>query len=265
VMVKITGGGRGMLAIAAHFCYVTKHGKFGFENDRGETMQGRQALRDLEDEWRYAGSLIPDESRHREAYNIILSMPKGTDAEIVRKAAREFARAELADHRYVMVLHEHQANPHVHISVRAESRSGVRLNPRKPDLHRWRETFAEKLRGWGVEAEATLQPTRGQVRRYEAIWQVKAKEDDRLRKSPPQEKSGKAAEASRRDALASWSHVARALAASGDQRDRDLALSITRFVSESPAWSRTPQRSVERSAKAPREQTGDRGLDGAGR
>jgi hypothetical protein len=32
---------------------------------------------------------------------------------------------------------------------------GKRLNPRKADLHRWRETFAEKLRAWGVEAEAT--------------------------------------------------------------------------------------------------------------
>jgi len=42
-----------------------------------------------------------------------------------------------------MVLHTHQAKPHVHISVRAEGRDGNRLNPRKDDLHRWRETFAE--------------------------------------------------------------------------------------------------------------------------
>ena len=48
-----------------------------------------------------------------------------------------------------MVLHDHQANPHVHISVRAESKHGKRLNPRKTDLHRWRETFAEKLRERG--------------------------------------------------------------------------------------------------------------------
>ena len=55
-----------------------------------------------------------------------------------RKAAREFGQIELADHKYVMVLHDHQANPHVHISVRAESKHGKRLNPRKADLHRWR-------------------------------------------------------------------------------------------------------------------------------
>ena len=93
----------------------------------------------------------------------MLSMPRGTDPQIVLRAAREFAKAELADHRYVMVLHDHQANPHVHLSVRAESRHGKRLNPRKADLHRWRETFAEKLRGWGVEAEATRQITRGEL------------------------------------------------------------------------------------------------------
>src|SRR6476469_64134 len=31
------------------------------------------------------------------------------------RAAREFAQEELTDHKYVMVLHDYQANPHVHI------------------------------------------------------------------------------------------------------------------------------------------------------
>jgi hypothetical protein len=66
----------------------------------------------------------------------MLSMPAGTDPLIVQKAAREFAKIEFADHRYVMVLHTHQANPHVHLSVKAESKHGQRLNPRKADLHR---------------------------------------------------------------------------------------------------------------------------------
>ena len=70
-----------------------------------------------------------------------------TDARALQQAARQFAKAELANHRYVMVLHKHQANPHVPISVRAEGRDGSRLNPRKEDLRRWREAFAERLRG----------------------------------------------------------------------------------------------------------------------
>src|SRR5205085_8761633 len=136
--------------------------------------------RDLADDWRFGGSLIEDSSDRREAFNIMLSMPSGTDPASVQWAARAFARAELADHKYVMVLHDHQANPHVHISVRAESKHGKRLNPRKTDLQRWRETFAEKLRGWGVEAEASRQATRGSRGNYEPLWRIKAREGGRL-------------------------------------------------------------------------------------
>ena len=157
VMVKVTGGGRGMAAIAAHFRYISKNGRLPFEDDRGVIREGKEALRDLAEQWRYGGAFIDETSPRREAFNIMLSMPRGTDPLIVQRAAREFAKAELADHRYVMVLHDHQANPHVHLSVRAESKHGKRLNPRKADLQRWRETFAEKLRGWGIDAEATRQ------------------------------------------------------------------------------------------------------------
>jgi hypothetical protein len=147
-----------MAAIAAHFRYISKNGLLEIEDQRGQTMQGKDSLHHLADEWRMGGARIPDDAepgQRREAYNIMLSMPRGTDPLIVQRAAREFAKSELADDKYVMVLHDHQANPHVHISVRAVSRLGKRLNPRKSDLHRWRETFAEKLRGYGVEAEAT--------------------------------------------------------------------------------------------------------------
>src|SRR5690349_9931972 len=179
VMVKVTGGGRGMKAIAAHFRYISKNGRLDIEDDRGDTARGKSALQGLADDWRYGGTYIDDLGDRREAYNIMLSMPRGTDPLAVQRAAREFAKVELADHKYVMVLHDHQANPHVHISVRAESRHGKRLNPRKADLHRWRETFAEKLRGWGVDAEATRQPTRGNARNYEPLWRLKAREDGR--------------------------------------------------------------------------------------
>ena len=156
-MVKVTGGGRGMKAIAAHFRYISKNGRLDIEDERGETMRGRDTLYDLADDWRFGGTLIDDAAepgQRREAFNIMLSMPRGTDPLTVQRTAREFAQVELADHKYVMVLHDHQANPHVHISVRAESKHGKRLNPRKADLHRWRETFAEKLRGHGGQALA---------------------------------------------------------------------------------------------------------------
>ena len=169
VMIKVTGGGRGMGAIAAHFRYICKNGQLRIEDDRGVVREGKEAMHDLVEQWRVSGSLIPETSHRREAFNIMLSMPQGTDAQTVLKAAREFAKRELRDHHYVMVLHEHQTNPHVHLSVKAESIDGKRLNPRKTDLHRWRETFAEKLRELGVEAEATRQATRGANRRDELL------------------------------------------------------------------------------------------------
>ena len=111
VMVKVTGGGRGMAAIAAHFRYISKNGRLDIEDDRGVVSDGKEVVHDLVEQWRFGGSLIEEVSHRREAFNIMLSMPQGTDPRIVRQAAREFAQAELKDHSYVMVLHEHQANP----------------------------------------------------------------------------------------------------------------------------------------------------------
>jgi hypothetical protein len=45
-------------------------------------MRGKDTLRDLADDWLFGGTLIADEAevgQRREAYNIMLSMPRGTD------------------------------------------------------------------------------------------------------------------------------------------------------------------------------------------
>ncbi|MGC4076421.1 MAG: conjugal transfer protein TraS [Rubrivivax sp.] len=238
VMVKVTGGGRGMRAIAAHFRYISKGGRLDIEDDRGSVRRGREAVDDLAEQWRHAGAKIDDESPRREAFNLMLSMPQGTDARIVKAAAREFARAELRGHRYVMVLHEHQANPHVHLSVRAQGADGRRLNPRKADLHRWRETFADKLRGYGVEAEATRQATRGAHHRAHPIGRVKMREDGRLPGRDIAEPGGERFYSSRRDALEAWIHIAQALGSSGTAEDRRLARGVVGFLKDSKAFRR---------------------------
>jgi Relaxase/Mobilisation nuclease domain len=257
VMVKVTGGGRGMKAIAAHFRYISKNGRLNIEDERGEILRGKDSLQDIADDWRFGGSFIEDiaePGQRREAFNIMLSMPRGTDPLTVQRAAREFAQAELADHKYVMVLHDHQANPHVHLSVRAESKHGKRLNPRKTDLHRWRETFAEKLCGHGIDAEATRQATRGRSQNYEPLWRIKAREEGRLRTSQSSAKSSARARSTRAEAVAAWMEVGRALAASTNPADRDLARSIEGFVKEILTATPTvePNRAPEMKA-VPRE------------
>jgi len=230
VMVKVTGGGRGMKGIAAHFRYISKHGRLEIEDDQGHVDRGKDVVRELVEDWRFGGSLIPDESPRREAFNVILSMPAGTDPVMVQRAARDFATSEFADHKYVLVLHDHQANPHVHLSVRAESKHGKRLNPRKADLHRWRETFAEKLRGWGIDAEATRQASRGVDRNYPSLWRKRAAEEGRERQPRPERKVGPQATASRRAAGVAWAHIFSALRNSTDPADRASAAAIEMWV-----------------------------------
>lgn len=232
VMVKVTGGGRGMRAIAAHFRYISKNGRLDIEDNRGETIRGSCAVRDLAEDWRFSGGLIPEDADadgRREAFNIMLSMPHGTDPLAVQRAAREFARVELTGHKYVMVLHDHQANPHVHISVRAESRLGRRLNPRKSDLHRWREAFAESLREQGIDAEATRKASLGRNHRSVALWRLKAWEAGRLR---AERQANHACEGTQRRAVDVWREVAQVLAGSESPADLDLARNVVIFANQ---------------------------------
>ena len=218
--------------------------------------EGKEAVHGLAEQWRYVGSLIDEVGHRREAFNIMLSMPHGTDARMVQKAAREFAQAELPGHRYVMVLHEHQANPHVHLSVRAESKTGKRLNPRKTDLHRWRETFAEKLRGWGIEAEATRQATRGESRNFDPLWRVKAKQEGRMRQTGTAAKTGQRHWDSRAEAMKAWAYIIKALVASESPDDRKLAERVARFVKAAPFLQEVVRQRQREAAVVPRHHPG---------
>ncbi|MCC7285062.1 MAG: conjugal transfer protein TraS [Burkholderiaceae bacterium] len=230
VMVKVTGGGRGMAGIAAHLRYISKNGRLPIEDDRGVVQEGKDGVQALAEQWRHAGALIPERSARREAFNLVLSMPARTPASAVQSAARAFALAELSNHRYVMVLHTHQANPHVHLSVRTEGKDGQRLNPRKADLRRWRETFAEKLRELGIEAEASPQIIRGGCRRTERLWHRKARDDGRTFGPREGEQAPVKLTRSRRDAALAWCEIAKALASSDDLVDRRLGQSIVNYA-----------------------------------
>jgi hypothetical protein len=60
-----------------------------------------------------------------------------------------------------MALHTDQAHPHVHVVVKAVSEQGERLNIRRATLREWRRDFAQYLREYGVEANATERAVRG--------------------------------------------------------------------------------------------------------
>src|ERR1700733_1776611 len=186
VLVKISGGGRDADGVQAHFEYIDRHGELDIETDQGEVLRGKTAATELINDWAIDYGAVPgaphsrgevgtDGTRRqpRQAFNIVLSMPAGTPPPKGLQAVKKLAREEFAhQHRYAMALHaeekgKHGMHPHVHLVVKAEHEyGGARLNPRKADLQRWRERFAEYLAELGVAATATRREDRGFVKTH---------------------------------------------------------------------------------------------------
>jgi hypothetical protein len=258
VMVKITGGGRGMKAIAAHFRYIGRQGKeevggkgktLEIEDERGEKIQGRDGLVQLADEWRVAGAYIDDDSPRREAFNIVFSMPVGTPPEPVRAATAEAARELFEGHKYVFVMHEDQGAPHVHLSVRADRYDGVRLSPRKADLDRWREVFARNLQDRGVNAVSSRQPVRAANRNYRKLWEERAAGRGQLIRQRPAQRTSARALVVRAEAIKAWEQIARALASSKDPADVLLAVEAVRYLADVAPGGQVAARAASQRAK----------------
>lgn len=248
VMVKVSGGGKGMRAIKAHMDYISRNGDVALENENGEIIAGKEAVRDLRDEWKNSLYGIPEESGKKEAFNIVLSMPPGTDRKAVTDAAREFAKTEFSGNfQYVFATHDDEKHPHVHLCVKAQGIDGTRLNPRKTDLQRWREGFAEALREHGIEANATPRLVRGarrRTRRQSALHvdasQRRSQGDERIPKAPQKVIKG-------------YESLAKALAL-GEPDDRSLALGIVNTVKGMKAQQGND---IQPAKKAPREAVRD--------
>lgn len=241
VMVKITSkkdAGRGMARIRAHLDYITRNGKLEIETDEQERLQGKQPLRDLQADWSMNpnGSSIPEESHRREAFNVIFSMAAGTPPEDVRQAVRTFLAQEFGNrHRYAFVLHTDQAHPHVHVCIQAAPKyRGYRLNPRKADIERWREGFAEALRDQGLAANATPRKTRAMVGR-EPLSQGRYHLNRKRGVTPPSPKplTRQVIHAYHHQKQA-WNGIVDALKQSEDPSDQRLATKVEQFMKVTP-------------------------------
>jgi hypothetical protein len=76
----------------------------------------------------------------------------------MREAVAEFCKQEFANRRYVMAFHDDTDHTHMHVCVGTrdiDRADEARLNPRKADLFRWRQGFADKLRETGIDAAAS--------------------------------------------------------------------------------------------------------------
>lgn len=256
VMVKITGGGRGMKAVAAHFRYISRLGKpevggkgqsLELEDENGDKVVGKEGIEGLQYDWQRAGSFIPDESHRREVFNIVLSMPEGTLAGHVRRAASAFAKETFEGHKYVFALHDDTDAPHVHLAVRAERMDGHRLNPRKADLQRWRERFAARLQDHGINAVATRASTRGMMQAPKHLWRIQAAETSRERKPRLTVRTAASVEQARARAIEAWGHVASALSTSPDSQDHELAKEVVRYFGQhfGKVWNQNQEHQEE--------------------
>ena len=174
VMLKVTGGARGLGAVAAHLSYISQHGKLDLETDDGQKVL-KEAQKELLGSWHL--ELSPGQYRQprgkdlevprvKLVHNITFSMPAPTPPDAVLAATKAFAREKFGrKHRYVMALHTHQQHPHVHLVVKAEGTDGRRLHIDKAMLREWRQDFAQELRKQGIAANATPRSVRGQTKR----------------------------------------------------------------------------------------------------
>lgn len=247
VMVKITNkasSAQGVDAVRRHLRYMSRNGQVELEDQNGYRMTGADAVRDLVRTWQFGGWGIPQTSHRREVFNILLSMPPGTHRQAVRDAARDFATLEFGDGRaYVFAAHDDEAHPHVHLSVQVRGPDGRRLNPRRQDLRRWRERFAEQLREHGVEANATPRRTRGVTKRYPkqgvahmlargevpTYWRPVANAEQKL--------AGRTAHGG---VFTAWRELAQIMALSSSWADRAMAVGMVDFVQDMPVLLDTP-------------------------
>jgi hypothetical protein len=242
VNVKITGSGKHMAQIKAHIDYISRNGQRDLEDQDGKLVSGRDELLDLRDAWRDGRHVIPDAvGTKRESFNIVLSMPPGTDRLSVHNAVRDFARSEFGGrYDYAFVSHDDTDHPHAHLAVKAQGYDSRRLDPRKSDLQRWRQTFAEKLREHGIEANATTRRTRGITKKPKGRGVIEAEKAGRelpRYRDANDNPSNPYAHKTRQthgQVLRAYKGIAEALQQSSNEEDRRLAIDLVKFVGSMP-------------------------------
>lgn len=257
VVVKLVRAPKGMKGISNNLTYISRDGQLEIEDQDGQVIKGKEAVADLKTEWRDGGTPILADSTMRDAFHLVLSMPTRTDPLAVQRAARDFAKQEFSGLQYAMVLHTFDSDPdphpsphpHVHLTVKAAGLDGMRLNPRKADLQRWREGFAEALREHGIEATTTSRIHRTTHER----WKVQHLHDlTRKAKVIDRQQRQSHMPTRQREVMHHYEQVMRTLARSDRGEDRQLAVDLVGYLG---GRGHTPE--AEKDRGKDRERWGD--------
>lgn len=273
VLVKVTGRKKGAKHLGAHLDYIGRHGDIRLETRDGEQITTKDDAQRIAEEW--SDALYWRQGTSVSAVAMVFSMPAGTDPETVKQAVRETAERLIGDnHDYLMALHTDTPRPHVHLTVQAEGFDRKRFDPRREDLFRFREAFAEALRSRGVEAEATPRYTRGQGRAGTsmALTQLRARIRNGVSRQPTETDLRQAREAMQialgraqqpvfvsrtrdrwTDTKVRFEAAADRLDRTGDRDDRKLARDVRQFIQERAEIETIPDRMLREAEKRVRE------------
>ncbi|MDE0877545.1 MAG: relaxase/mobilization nuclease domain-containing protein [Sphingomonas bacterium] len=273
VVVKVTGRKKGAGHLGAHLDYIGRHGDVPLETRDGEQITTKADAERIADEW--SDALYWRQGTTVSAVAMVFSMPAGTDPETVKQAVREAAERMIGDnHDYVMALHTDTDRPHVHLTVQAEGLDRKRFDPRREDLFRFREAFAEALRSRGVEAEATPRYTRGQGRAGTsmALTQLRARIRSGASRQPTEADLRQAREAMQialgkaqqppfvsktrdrwKETKRKYEAAAQRLDRTGDRDDRRLARDVRQFIQERADIETVPDRMLRDAEKRVRD------------
>lgn len=259
-VVKITGTSKHMGGVRTHLRYLTERGETLRDED-GREYQGRDGVKFFGDQFRYAGPPIPTHGEMREAFHLAFGVSQDADPERLKAAVLAFACEEFAGHKWGWAMHTHQAQPHIHLIVKATARNGLRLDPRKADLHRWREAFAHELRSHGIVADGSSRIVRGSLRNSEPAWVRRARAAGKLRtESPAIGRVTHSTKAMRRS-ITAWAYLHAALAESPDASDRALAAEVKEFVKATPMLGHVVGMEIKRQQEQQRQQAPQHSMD----
>ncbi|MDJ0276029.1 relaxase/mobilization nuclease domain-containing protein [Sphingomonas sp. 2R-10] len=266
-VVRITGRQHGGGHVLANFSYISRlgHGdekELGLETSEGDVLRDGRDMQLLAKEWHEYE--MDGDARRKGATSIsmILSMPIGTDADRLKAAALDFAKEEFANRSWVASLHIDREHPHVHLTIARRDHDGRRFHPNRDDLFRYRQRFAEKLRGRGIEANATPARARGIDPKHEPIAAIKMREKglvpridksriqrvERLRKQGVPDPVRAVLIARQATVRATYIRSVQELSASPSAADQMVAQSLQRFVATMPEPEPNSARAV-RSAR----------------
>ncbi len=164
VMLKITSFSTSNKQVVDHLSYITRNGNVpvfdSYDRDVSEERAAGDIARDIA------------EIKGRKTMNMILSMPPGTPENAFVDATQDYLKKHFGNHDYHYAFHNNTECYHVHVVVPMVDRNLNRINPRKADLEKWREGFAEELEIKGVPANAMKSLARGKFPKNKTRFQT---------------------------------------------------------------------------------------------